>query len=418
MEKLKRLLTREYQHFLQLSPDAHKLLLSSAIYCLANPLVNVFINAFILRKTDSFISVGIYNLGYFFTLPLTFYMNGFLLRRISIKKLFFVGLVGQGLVTGLVFFWPTQTVFSLFVLGLLQGIPLGLYWANRNFLTMSVTHDGVRNYYGSIEVISSAASNIVVPILFGWIIVLGEYFHWYLAESAYQFLIVIVLALLVFAGLLFQSANVKNPVIKNLRVTTLTAAWWYCRLMQFCRGFWDRMIDFLPPILVLSVLGKEEVLGTAHSLMAVVSMCVLYWLGRKSRAHHRLLILGVVIAFFFVLSIVYGVWFSPLLAMVIILFLGVGEQPLWMVYNPILLKAVEETDQDRHDSNYAYVVDEEIFLNIGRMVCMGFFFAFIAVSRDTALRYIPFVVALFQVFLWFAAGKLLRLLSQNSLKRS
>jgi len=413
MFQLSRLFKTEYRHFQKLSPDAQKLFFSSAIYALANPLLFVFTNAFILRQTNSFFLVGIYNLGYFITLPLTFLLNGALLKHIQMKHLFLIGLLGQGLVVTLIFFWHQPIITSLLLLGGLQGVPLGLYWANRNFITVAVTHDQERTYYCSLETILNSIASIIVPITFGWFIVFGGYSRLYSAQSAYQILIIIVLCLLFLAGYLFQSTTLSNPIITQLLITHPDKAWWYSRISEFFRGFMDRTVEFFPPLLVFNFLGKEGVLGTAQSAMAVFGMIVIYLIGRKTQTHHRLLVLGTAAGIFAVASLLFAVNFTAWSALVLILILGLVDQLTWVTHNPIQQKAVDLADGGDTQHNYAYITDREAFLNIGRVIAMFSFFYLITLSQTTALRFTPLVVAISQVALWLFTALLVKELKKN-----
>ena len=136
---IKQRLKRERDVFLKLNLQARLLLYSAVIYGAIYPLLGIFTNTFIFRQTTGFLPIASYNIGIFISLASFFYLNGLLLKKNSIKKLFSLGILGQGLATSLVFITPNLNSGSLFFFGFLYGIPFAFYWANRNFLSVELT---------------------------------------------------------------------------------------------------------------------------------------------------------------------------------------------------------------------------------------------------------------------------------------
>ena len=97
----------------------------------------------------------------FLGLPLGFYFNGLLLRKFSSSLLYIFGLLLMGVsVTGIIFTSPHQIV-TVALFGFIYGISLGIFWANRNLLTLITTTSENRIYFSGIE--SSSATIIGMP---------------------------------------------------------------------------------------------------------------------------------------------------------------------------------------------------------------------------------------------------------------
>lgn len=389
----------ELNHFKKLNSSAQKLMISTFFYYLASPLLFIFINTFIWRKTSSFAAVGAYTFGYFFTIPLFFFLNAFLLKKFQMKHLFMVGLVGQGVVASLAFFLDKIDFVTIFGIGLLLGIPMGLYWANRNFITLEVTHDEERNYFASLETAILTLCNLVVPIFLGWTIVLGDHFHIYTVTEAYQFSIMVVIILLVIAGWVFQSAEIKNPVIQRVMIKKSSRSWMIARATEFFYGFFDRFANVLPPLIVVTLMGNEATLGTIQSALALVIAVVVYLVGRKAETHHRLLILIISMAIFGVGSLVYSFSNSFFSALFFLAILAMTDNLSYPALNSFQMKVIDDEENGDAANNYAYVVDREVFLNLGRMAGMLIFFGLISVfSQEKALHYLPLIVTVTQIF--------------------
>src|SRR3989344_5305608 len=126
----------EWGHFQALSVDVRRLLLSYAFYLASYPLIATFVNAYLWRISGDLWSIVIYNSGWVFGLPVGFYLNGLILRKIHILRLYLIGAIVQGITICLVVFIPTHTAASILILGLLYGFGAGLYWATKNYLSL------------------------------------------------------------------------------------------------------------------------------------------------------------------------------------------------------------------------------------------------------------------------------------------
>jgi len=72
------------------------------------------------------------------------------------------------------------SLVGLGVAGLLMGMSFGLYWSNRDYLALSSTSDGNRNYYYGLETFFATNVGIVVPFA------VGAFIGWYGGEVAGQ----------------------------------------------------------------------------------------------------------------------------------------------------------------------------------------------------------------------------------------
>ena len=105
-KKLVNRFAREKSHFDDLGVVVKHLLLSYSLYLISYPVMGIFINAYFWRQSNDVSLIAAYNLGFFVALPLGFYLNGLLLKKIHILKLYWVGGVLQGLAAFLAIFIP------------------------------------------------------------------------------------------------------------------------------------------------------------------------------------------------------------------------------------------------------------------------------------------------------------------------
>jgi YQGE family putative transporter len=406
---MKLLLQTELSHFRQLSQAAQRLLISFSVFEFTYPLFFIFINVFILRQTSSIAAVGWYNLGTFITLPLFFMLNGWALRRVPIQTMYTLGLICQGLVASSVFYFPFNTLPLLFVFGGLQGAAMGFYWGNRNYLSLEVTEDDHRSYFTGLEIVLATIAGTVTPFVVGWLIVLGEKMGFYTAEVAYRGLSIVGLGALLYAGWLFSSCELPQFTFKKLWITQADSRWWLARWVELFRGVQNGFDLFIVPVVVFVFLGKEGILGSIQSASAIGSAILLYYVGRKLKPALRLSVLSWGVGLLILISLIFTVGFSPLAALIYVLLLKPIEHTNWVSSNPIAMKVIDEQDGGDSANNYAYVVDRELFLNIGRVIGVGVFLILISrYSQAAAVRVVPLLAAVCQLGLLWTVRKLVR----------
>lgn len=400
-------INKEWRHFLKLKPRARRLLASTLLFELTLPLFIVFTNTFLLRKTNSFVDVAIYNIASCISLPLSFYTSAFLLKRIPIRKLYFFGLVGRSFFISLLFFTPYISFKILVVLGLLDGIPRGFYWANRNFIELSSTLDKNRDYFFGLTNMISKVVGVISPLLIGFILHLAAYSNTYSLEKAYQALILFSFTLMFLAGFIMSKDKSKNPPIDKLFIFKSSKDWARQRLLDFFHGLMNGPEFFVPTFLVVSLGGFEGTLGITQSLVAILSGFSVYVVGRKLKVKQRanLILSNVLLLICISLSLVFS--YTGFTMMIYVLLLPTLGTILWQGVTPILLKVIEAQENGDSKNNYIYFADRELFLNIGRIISIMLLILFLKnLEQSLALKIIILIMAFAQIPVWYLARKL------------
>jgi len=366
-----------------------------------------FTDAFIFRRTSNFTEVAVYNLGIFISLPIFFAVNGLLLKKFDIRKIFFVGLLGQGFTTSLLFFFPTATLVALFFIACLQGMFMGFYWANRNFITIALTKDEHRNYFNGLLYTIRTLAGVIAPFFFGWFIFLGSSLHISSFRLSYQILAICIIALQFFAGLVFQTAQVENPKVRNVILLHPSPKWILTRFATTFLGIEDGVAYFLPALIALTFLGKENALGTMQSVAALVVAVALYIFGRVANSKHRLDVIRFAVVLIIVTASFFSLFFSAAMAIIYLIGISTTDNFMWLGFDLISMKVTEDENGGNLLNNYAHIADRELFLNIGRIIGISVFFMLIQFfSQQISLRFTPLAVALCEVLLLFFVTKL------------
>ena len=387
----------EIIHFKNLPKKAQELLISFFFYSAAYPMVSIFMNAFIWKNNNNILYIIFFRAGQFVIVPISFLLTGLLLKRVKISNLYFIGAVVIAGASVLTIFWKNETIQGFFLMGGLLGVGTGLYWANRNYLTMKETSDDNRSYFFGLLFSFATLIGLVVTLFTGWFIVFG---------MSYQLLITVAFVLISISGLIIYRGNYETPKIGRLFIFDSSYIWMKKRFIHFGIGLTDGLSFFLPGLLILTVLGNEGVLGTLTAVSSILSTMLIYVYGRKSheKDHKFYFIVSAFLALFS--SMFMALVFNKLTVIIYSLLSGLIINFLWLTAAPIILKNVDLEVGQIEGKRFSYVLDSEIFLNIGRIASLAVCLIVTNVyGVSSSLRFSPLVLSLFQVLLFIYLEK-------------
>jgi YQGE family putative transporter len=396
---IKRLLQSDYSHFQRLSTYAQKLIISIMVYSVISPLFGIFINAFLWRQTQNMTLVAMYNLMFYAGIIFGFYINGRLLKKNASSQLYTVGLLLMGFSIAILTFLQTINIPIVILFGLLYGISGGIYWSNRNLLTWKTTQSDNRIYFSSLESTSRTITDIAIPFLIGMFIIFGSSIHVYTPVQAYQSLSIFILFAVIATW--FVLANMQNIIspVTQVFLKNPSSAWKNFRLFEFILGFITGLNVFLPTLMVLTLVGKENTLGTFQSAAAIITALVVYTLGKKLAIKQRPLILQLSFLFGILGAVMFSITYSSFGVLIFFILVAISLPFQWIAVNSLNYDLIDKENRTQ-ENVYAYVFDQDIYLCLGRMSAIVIFIVLIIFySNETALRFTPLLLALSQIFL-------------------
>ena len=369
MYKIITIFRNETVYFYQrLDNGVRRILLSNIFKTFQSPLVTTFLNAFVWRMSGSIMGVVLYNVGLYTFLPIAFFINGLLLKHVHIRKLIAWGAIFSGMASAAFIFFGRPNIIIVFFYGCIWGLGNGFYWANRNYLELKETFSEVRLYfYGILQSISSIAS-ILVPLLAGWFIVFGSYSHLYSNKLAYWILFTFSFILCLLCGRVIFYGTFKSPILENILVKKINILN-KRRILNIASGFVDG-VPFISTLLILLVLGNEGILGTVTATVSLVTALAMYLYGRKAKQSSELTTVLISSALFFISG--FCLILFPIKAGVIsyVLLSGIAVNFFSMTITPILFSLSEKEMKNDANSLYSFIFDNELFLNIGRLISL------------------------------------------------
>ena len=406
-------LKREWQVFQQLSLDSRRFFFSTLGYMIFDAILFTYAYAFMFSKTESFIAVAVYNIAFFAALLLGFYINALLLRIFTSKQLYIWSSVLQSLAVLAIFFFPTINLITIGVAGVLSGSFAGIYWGMRNTLYLSFTTDENRHYFEGLRVLLGASSNTLLVAAAGWFIASSEAFSFLSKTLSYQFVGLFGVLIMVVGTLQLLRVSFPKISVKKLRPTKITPQWKLFRIFILVSAIQSIISMTVPETIVLHFLGNEGILGTLQAIFIIFSTTLIYFIGRKSSKNHRIQIL---LASAVPLAMISGLvlfFHNPILIILYLLIMSLGDRLFWFVYFPIFSRAVEYETTDS-DEEYAYILDHEVWTNISRVITILLYIGLIKYFGDVNGMFIALAAgALMQIMTAVMARPLLRMQNRS-----
>jgi MFS transporter, YQGE family, putative transporter len=203
------------------------------------PIIMIFVQAFLWGDAkDARINI-IYTLGSFGGNYIGYFVNGFLLRKMPIKPLFYIGLILSVLPMVLIVYYDEIKLSSIVWYGILFGIGTGMYWSCRNFLSYLVNNEKSRNFFAGMEQLVIISSNFITPFIFGFVIIgIGEKFGWYAKEIVYKVGMALSMAMMFLTWIIIRRTGFKKPPMERFVYLCFHKLWNY---HGFCPCSWAQL---------------------------------------------------------------------------------------------------------------------------------------------------------------------------------
>lgn len=387
------------------------LLLTNMAYAFAIPVIELFIGAYIIRKSNDVSLVMVYQLAQGTGIPVTFILNGYLLKYIHISKLYALGMVISGIDMAVMMLLPDLNMAGIAFIGFVMGLSYGFFWANRVFLALKTTRDDNRNYYYGLETFFFTLASIIMPLLAGYFIAATQKFGWMggSINSAYRILTGVVILLTVIASIIANRGQFTNPESARFLYFKFHRLWDKMLGLAALKGIAQGFVIAAPVMLIMKLVGKEGSVGSIQSTGAFLSAIMLYFLGRLTKPEHRLKIFAAGLGLFLVGAIINMTLYNALGAIIFVGCLVFARPLLDLAYFPIQLGVIECVAAKEHRNQFAYIFSHEVGLYVGRLFgCMLFILVARFINEDAALKYALLAVAAVQFLSVFVAQSILK----------
>lgn len=397
----------EVNHFKSQPHNFKILIFTNLVYAFVLPVIDTFVAAYIMRNTHGDITkVVIYQLTIYTGIPLTFLLNGFLLKHFDIRKLFSAGMMLSGVSMVVMMSLHELNTLGIATAGMIMGLSFGFYWANRDCLALSITNDSNRNYYYGMETLFYTVISVIIPITIGLFI--DSQISDAQKHTAYLIITGIVFAITILASIVCFRGSFKNPGEKKYIFFKFHPLWYRLLTLASLKGLAQGFLVTAPAMLILKFFGNEGALGTATSIGAVIAAIIMYVLGRISKPSDRIKIFAAGLLLFAIGAAVNGILFSEVGVMIFILLLLIAKPLMDLAYFPIQFQVIDIVSKIEKRSEFAYILNHEAGLYVGRFSGAATFLLMARYgSADSALRYAVVIIGILQLLSIFVAKKII-----------
>ncbi|MNQ03820.1 Major Facilitator Superfamily protein [compost metagenome] len=399
-------LKTEIGHFKSQTHNFQILMLTNLVYAIVLPVIDIFVAAYVMRSSNDPVKVVIYQLTIYAGIPLTFLLNGFLLKHFNIRKLYSAGMMLSGVSMMIMMSLKTLDLVGIGVAGITMGLSFGFYWSNRDYLALAITNDSNRNYYYGLETFFYTIIAVVIPITIGWFIESSgdeaQIHTAYLIITGIVFLVTVVASIVCFRG------TFQNPEQKKYVFFKFHQLWYKLLSLSLLKGLVQGFLVTAPAMLIMLLLGKEGALGTAQSIGAVIAAVIMYVLGRITKPSDRIKIFTAGLSLFALGAVINGFLFNQTGVIIFILLLLIAKPLMDLAYFPIQFKVIDIVSKIEKRGEFAYILNHEAGLFAGRFLGAGTFLVLAyTISTEIALRYAIVIVAILQLSSIFVAKKII-----------
>ena len=399
--------------------SAKILILTNTIYAFVLPVIDIFVASYIMRNSNDPSKVILYQLAIYVGIPITFFINGYLLNKVNIKRLFSLGMILSGI--SMVFMMSLKEInyTGIAIAGLIMGMSFGLYWANRDYLVLSTTKDKTRNFYYGLETFLYTIIASIVPVMIGWFLMSGNGGEGQVSNdgvnAAYKVITMIVFGITILASIVFHFGKYEKPKSEKFLYFTFHKLWKKMLQLAVLKGLAQGFIVTAPAMLMMKFFNSEGALGSAISIGAVISAIVMLILGKISKPKHRLTIFSVGLICFFLASFFNGLLFNTTGVIIFMFLLLIARPVLDIAYFPIQLKVIDILSEIENRNEFSYILNHEFGLFVGRFIGASTFLVIaFYINTDIALRYALLIIGVLQLLSILIAKQLLK--QQNKLE--
>ncbi|UTR14421.1 MFS transporter [Salipaludibacillus sp. LMS25] len=351
---------------IELNKEIKLLLLIGGLYALSVALSNTFVNVYLWKQSEDFVSLSIYNLFIVIMQPITFVLAGRWAKkidRITVLRLGVIFLSGFYLT---VLMLGENAGNYLVILGILLGIGYGFYWLSFNVLTFEITEPETRDFFNGFLGLLNSFAGMIGPISAGLIITHMKKLTGYNMIFSFSLGLFVVAVILSFF-LKRRPAQGRYKLKDVFRLRKQHHNWRRILYANFFQGLREGSFAFVVIVWVFVSTGSELAIGTYGLIASGISFISYYLVGRflPKSFRKKAILIGSIFLYAAVFIIVFDQNFSLLITYGIVISMA---YPLLLVPYLSITYDVIGSSENAEELRIEYIVIRELYLNGGRIL--------------------------------------------------
>ncbi len=378
--------------------DLKRFILTLALFFAGTVLSEVFVNIYIWKLKSDFTLICTYLIACYITVPLVFYLCGYIGMRIDRVKIYISGIFFYALFYLLALFLKENLVNHLILMGVIKGVAMGLYWFGYHILTLDYTEHGKRDsFYGTASAISAAAS-MAGPFISGFVIQKMQHLTgYYVMFGVTSFLL--LAAVIIVAPL--RSALIRKPYKIEDLIFTKNKKWLKTMIAYFFISGKDAIMMFMMAVLVVRATGSEFTFGKYAALVSGVAILTSFFMRRFSKpdTRRKFVLTGTIITFSISFLLVFNTSFPVLLVYGVL-----GAMADYLVRIPFSAYSMDliSLDANVNERKMEYIVARDIPIALGRLVTLALFLILLRNMDLNAIKAIILIISTFPFAVYWA----------------
>jgi YQGE family putative transporter len=383
------------------------LLVVNGLFVTASALSGTFLGIYIWKASKDFILLGWYTLLTHVFMAITFWTAGYWAKKGQNGTCLRAGIGVSAVFYGIVLLLGKNAVHYVWLLGLVQGVAVGLFWLAFNVVYFEATDAGNRDRFNGLTGVMGSLVGMAAPWCAGYLISKSS------GESGYRIMFMVSLGIFVagvFVSFLLHNRKPEGRYSWQLpvRVWTVQETPWRPVVVALAaQGLRESVFGVMIGLLVYIQTGSEMQLGNFALITSLVAFVSFYAVGRWLKPRWRkagmlvgtLAMTAVIVPFFF------GVTYKTLLIF------GIGTSLFIPLFTIPMTSSVFDLIGTREESvrqRVEYVVLRELALNAGRIGGMAIFIITLNISKHpTVVNWMLLLVGSSPVLSWlFMRGRL------------
>jgi YQGE family putative transporter len=368
----------------RLDGQTRLLLLVNGLFITASMLSGMFLGIYIWKSTHNYVLLGWFTLiGHVF-MALTFWIAGFWAKKGRSGTCIRIGIGVSAVFYGMVLLLGRQAVHYVWLLGMVQGLSVGLFWLGFNVVYFEATNAANRDRFNGLAGVTGSLVGMAAPWSSGYLISHTS------GETGYRIMFMTSVGIFLAGALVSLLLHNRDPEGRYewslpVRIWRVPDSPWHPVIgALIAQGFRESVFGVMVSLLVYIQTGSEMKLGNYSLITQIVAFAAFYAVGRwlKPRWRKVGMLLGVIAMALVILPLFAGVRYATLLIF------GVGTSlfiPLFTVPMTSSVFDLIGTSEESVKQRAEYVVLRELSLNAGRIAGMAVFIAVLSVSREPAV---------------------------------
>lgn len=354
-----------------LSDNFRKLVLSHYSFLVFFTLPGVFINTFLLEKSNISV-VLIYNIIVFVLTAISMHFSPVVMRRFSVTSVSKIGVLLYAFVYLLLLIMMDKVVNYYYVIAILTGVAAGFYWLGYNTLVNDLSTDNTRDKALGILNIGYSIANMIIPLFSGYLLSIFKDLGYFIIFAAAALIALLTIFLYARLPVIKPSLVQKGALKRAYLLSFKDSRWRICFAGEIIKGIREGSMTFILSVALFSMVKDEFLVGLNSLASGIAAVIASILLSKIIRPENRILSMSYAVSLMMIISIILIISPTPS----VIVFFSIANSLIQnFLLNPsisILYSIFEKQKESQEIKSELFAV-RELALDLGRGIGIAVF---------------------------------------------